>query len=915
MTITVASIFLPYTVRFTDANQNDAKSTPDVLPATPPSSDDSEPDDSLALSVIGSPILSSNDNDGTANNHEDSLTPRYVASRLPILLRGVSEPSSFPTSGSQTDLHTPAWGADSDYNQPLSRAKSPPPASILRDIKTRTRTTSFLLNEPNKAKSPGKFTGIDNTYTEDNFIIEPAHLGNAGLWTAINAATKAELLEEKTWVGTIGSPIDALAKHVKSAIAEKLDADHQALAVLVDDTVLYGHYEHYCKVMLWPLLHYQLPDEQKSLQYYTHSWELYVKVNKTFADTIAKNYKRGDTIWIHDYHLFLVPEMLRKMLPDAPIGFFLHTPFPSSEVFRALVPREEVLMGILGANLVGFQTEDYCYHFAQACSGILNVEATTDKVILQNGRMIHVEAFPMGIDTDYLDRGLKDPLVRLARKQILEHYKGKRIIFSRDKFDNVRGIEKKLLAYERFLKTHAQYRHKVVLIQVATSTTENAAYRTSIDKLVGDINSKYSTLAHQAVVFLQSDIDHFVYLAMLSLADCLMITSLRDGMNLTSHEFIYCQNLKTSEEGPGCLILSEFTGSSTLFSKDHAIKVNPYNATECASAIKEALGMPISARKARWRGLSGVIANTTATSWFSLYKQHLEAAWKDNSIRDRTTIPRLSYNALEKAYKNAGKRLIILNYENTLASWGRPNETILTNPKLANDTLNELLDDSKNTVYVMSSGMPYEMDILFLRVPGLGLIAENGCFLRPANLKMPAWTHLADLEEADKWKDSVRPVLTYYSARLAGSAIDERNCSLTLKFEKVDGKNKADARNIAGECVSDINNNHKNLPVRAVPVADGLHISFANINRATAAKHISKDFGKVEGEGGIPVPDFLLVIGCTRDDECIFEWAHDMKKKGIRDVVTVTLSDKNTQASATLTPGVHGKFNCYTFST
>ena len=302
----------------------------------------------------------------------------------------------------------------------------------------------------------------DSKFTEASWSIEPGALGNGGLRNAVKAAEDEGHIHEKTWGGTLGCPTDALEEHVRSDIAEKLEDDFESLTVYVDDNDFHGHYSLYSKTILWPVLHYQIPDNPKSKAYEDHSFSYYVKINEAFADRIAKNWKRGDVIWIHDYHLFLVPSMLRKKLPDAQIGFFLHVAFPSSEVFRCLAVRDQLLEGVLGANLIGFQTEEYCHHFLQTCSRILNVEATNEGIQLED-RFVNVGTLPIGIDPNALT-------LRRAREDVAEwisiinqKYGDKLLIVARDKLDHIRGVRQKLLAYELFLNKYPEFRHKVSL--------------------------------------------------------------------------------------------------------------------------------------------------------------------------------------------------------------------------------------------------------------------------------------------------------------------------------------------------------------------------------------------------------------------------------------------------------------------
>jgi trehalose 6-phosphate synthase complex regulatory subunit len=803
-----------------------------------------------------------------------------------------------PRSIARSDSHSPTWGMSS-LKQPTSRARSPPPSSILRHNAKRERTASLLWRAQNEYRARERIRTINHErrFSQSNFTVEQALLGNGGLRNAIKAASDAGVLKEKTWVGTLGMPTESLEPHMQTRISEKLEHDYESLTVFVSDNDFDGHYSHYSKTILWPVFHYQIPDHPKSKAYEDHSWIHYVNINQAFADRIAKNWKRGDVIWIHDYHLLLLPGMLRKQVPDAQIGFFLHVAFPSSEIFRCLAVRKDLLEGVLGANMIGFQTDEYCHHFLQTCSRILNVEATKDGVYLEN-RFVNVNTFPLGIDPKQMDERRDAPDVAQWIKIISEKYAGKRIIMARDKLDKVRGVRQKILAYELFLNKYPQYADKIVLIQIATSTTEEAA---TVSDIVTRVNSAYSTLAHQPLVFLQQDISHSQYLALMTVAECCMITSLREGMNLTSHEFVYCQDGKYSDKKFGPLILSEFTGSASVF-ENHELTVNPWDYRECADALKTALDMNDQERKTRWHGLYGSVMHHTAMHWYLSYTQHLEQVWKEHSSRETTAVPRLSFADLSEKYQAAERRLFILDYEGTLASWGDPTSIILTTPKRAIDVLNDLIDDLKNTVYVVSARMPEEMERLFRRVPGLGLIAENGCFLMEAGAD--DWIELTEIDRTDSWKRGVMAILKYYNERIEGSKIEERHCSLIFDYSAAEDPKGAFQQ--AGECANHINDAPHSLNVHAVPVDRALIVSQADINKSSATALISEKLETLKDKENVPLPDFLFVVGDSREDEYVFNWAH--KQKGIRDVVTVTLGARNTEASATLTHGVTGTY-------
>ena len=370
-----------------------------------------------------------------------------------------------------SETHSPLWGRGY-FIQPKSRAEDPPPVSILKHNKhaikhTRSRVTSV---------SDIREDSHERALKTAEWSIQPAEQGNTAIRNAIHAVERSGFIKEKIWVsfflgyreydikkiqvGTLGMPTDALEEARKFDIEDKLENEYDSLTVFPTDSDFDGHYSHYCKTILWPVFHYQIPDHPKSKAYEDHSWVYYVKINQAFADRIVKSWKRGDVIWIHDYHLLLVANMVRKKIPDAQIGFFLHVAFPSSEVFRCLAIRKELLEGMLGANLIGFQTQEYCNHFLQTCNRLLCAEATPDGIQLED-RFVSVATFPTGIDLFLLNKRRQEREVIEWVQRIRSKYADKQVIVARDKLDHIRGVRQKLLAYELFLNKNPHLQDKV----------------------------------------------------------------------------------------------------------------------------------------------------------------------------------------------------------------------------------------------------------------------------------------------------------------------------------------------------------------------------------------------------------------------------------------------------------------------
>lgn len=899
--------FLPYTVNF-DAPR---KQSPEPLVPR----ETGRPDVG-SLEIDGNPTLFPKNLDSAG--FTPPITPVAPVQQidqekifLPYLQQGRSRDASYihlpnpldPLSLAPTDPHSPAWGEVDSFNQPKSRADSPPPASILKPIRTREQAASLLWKASNRFRANERIRNVshERSFSDSVWTVQPAALGNGGLKNAVKAAVDSGYLREKTWVGTLGMPTDALDDHVKSEIAEKLEDEFDSVTVFVCDKDFNGHYSHYCKTILWPIFHYQIPDNPKSKAYEDHSWVYYVKVNEAFADRVTKNWKRGDIIWIHDYHLLLVPSMVRKLLPDAQIGFFMHVAFPSSEVFRCLAVRKELLEGVLGANLIGFQTQEYCHHFLQTCSRLLNVEATKDGIQLED-RFVNVGTFPIGIDPKALKQRREEKDVDEWIRIIQKKYKGKRLIVARDKLDHIRGVRQKLLSYELFLKSYPEWKEKVVLIQVALSSTEQAELDAAVSDIVTRINSDHSTLTHQPLVFLKQDIGYSQYLALLTVADALFIMSMREGMNLLSHEFIHCQDGSRTERKHGSLILSEFTGSADVFD-GHGLLVNPWDFRHCADTVHQALVMSLEERAKRWNSLHSIVIHRTAKVWVESFVEQLSTVWKDHAMRDTASIPRLPVGAVVDKYQAARKRLFLLDYEGTLASWGDPCSIVLTTPQRAIDVLNSLLECPKNIVYVMSGRMPEEMERLFRRVPGLGLIAENGCYLMEADTD--EWIPLTDEKRVKSWKQGVRSILKYYEERIEGSKMHERRCSIALDYSEA--KDMDAATKQASECTNHINDACASQRIHAIPAESALVVEPADITKASAAEKMFAGIEQRAKRGGT-IPEFLFVAGDSREDEFVFQWANKLgKSQMVRDVVTVTLGSRNTAASATLTQKVTGR--------
>lgn len=388
---------------------------------------------------------------GATTEHEKIFKPFYAPRSVPPDALQVPAPTETPNE---------SWGSSWSFNQPISQAANPPASSILS--RPPLGTDDFAARKP----VPIDDLDIEEPATsrillsDADWVVKSAVQGNGGLRNAIEAATKVGIVQKKVWVGTLGMPTDSLKEHTRQNIARRLKEEFDSLSVFIGDSEFEGHYFHFCRNVLYPAFHYQMQESPRHKEYDDHSWKQYVKLNEVFADTIASQWHPGDRIWIHDYHLMLLPQMLRDKLPNAEIGFFMHTAFPSSEVFRCLAARKILLQGMLGANIIGLQTAEYVYHFLHTCSRILRLEVSAQGVHLQD-RLLPVKAFPMGIDMNLMNEQRNLPEVKEWVSKISERYAGKHLIVARDRLDAPGGIKQKLLSYEKFLKRYPEWRENV----------------------------------------------------------------------------------------------------------------------------------------------------------------------------------------------------------------------------------------------------------------------------------------------------------------------------------------------------------------------------------------------------------------------------------------------------------------------
>jgi len=430
-------------------------------------------------------------------------------------------------------------------------------------------------------------------------------MSSGGLVTGLSGLSKTTSFQ---WYGWPGLEVpESEAGPMRQQLREK----YNAIPVFVDDELADRHYNGFANSILWPLFHYH-PGE---ITFDEAAWAAYRDVNKLFADTVIKDIQDGDLVWVHDYHLMLLPNLLRKMIGDTKknvrIGFFLHTPFPSSEIYRILPVREELLIGVLSCDLIGFHTYDYARHFLSSCSRILGT-ATTPNGVDWRGRFVTVGAFPIGIDPDKFVEGLKKPSVQNRIETLKRKFEGVKLIVGVDRLDYIKGVPQKLHALEVFLTEHPEWIGKIVLVQVAVPSRQDVEeyqnLRAVVNELVGRINGKFGTIEFMPIHFLHQSVTFDELTALYAVSDVCLVSSTRDGMNLVSYEYI-----ATQRDRHGVMILSEFTGAAQ--SLNGSIIVNPWNTEELANAIHEAVTMSPEQREANFKKLERYVFKYTSAWW------------------------------------------------------------------------------------------------------------------------------------------------------------------------------------------------------------------------------------------------------------------------------------------------------------
>jgi trehalose 6-phosphate synthase/phosphatase len=671
--------------------------------------------------------------------------------------------------------------------------------------------------------------------TDGEYILSASE---GGLATGLGSIYKKG---NNKWVGWPG--LEILPKQDKENVTEQL-AELSLIPVFLNQEEINQYYEGFSNDVLWPVFHYYVSTYSTFKQ---SNWEYYNIVNQKFKDEILKIAEPGDVIWIQDYQLLLLPAMLRKELPDISIGFFQHIPFPSHELFRLIPWRQELLEGMLGADLIGFHTFDDVRHFMGAVTRILPVNASSN-VLTVDERSVVVESFPMGIDDQkYSSLPLEKPVIDNIH-QIKDTFKNTRLILSIDRLDYSKGILQRLQAFEQLLQQHPEYCEKITLYMIVVpsrdSVPQYAHLRDEIDKRVGNINALYRKMDWTPIHYYYRSFPIEMLSALYYCADVCLITPIRDGMNLVSKEYI-----ASRINNDGVLILSEMAGASKELID--ALIVNPNNTTEVSEAIITALKMPLKEQQRRMLAMRQLVSKFNIKHWVKLFMDKLkEVKQMQRSLQTRH-VSFATEQSIVNRYLKTKKRIIFLDYDGTLVGFKKSIEEANPDKELF-DLIDKLSDDPANEL-VLISGRKHENLGEWFGDKNIYLIAEHGSWFKQQNT---SWHKLSGLSDA--WKSEIYPILDTYVDRTPGTFIEEKTYSLVWHYRNAQ-KGLGELR--AGELMNNLKYHINDKGLQLLPGDKVLEVKNIEVNKGRAALMLTE---KNEY-------DFIIAFGDDYTDEDVFK--------------------------------------------
>lgn len=654
--------------------------------------------------------------------------------------------------------------------------------------------------------------------------------------------TTDQQFDQKLWIGSADFPEKRWQKYLGTQPSQQ---QFTVEPIFFESKVYNKYYNGFCNATLWPLFHY-FPSytvfDDETFQYYEQA-------NQLFADKVIEHAQPGDTIWIHDYQLFLVPAMVRAKLPHVTIGFFLHIPFPSYEIFRLMHRqwKEKIIDGLLSSDLVGFHTYEYVQHFLKTVSMVMGLD-NQYRAIRYNNRLVKTDLFPLGIDYEKFKSATNNEASIELKNEILKNFSDKKIIFSVDRLDYTKGINHRLAGFETFLKKNPEWHQKVVFILVVVPSREIISKynerKQLIEELVGRINGEYSTLAWQPIIYRYASLGFDELCAMYQAADVGLITPLRDGMNLVAKEYVASRIAQR-----GVLILSELAGAASELGE--ALLVNPWDKNEVALAIEQALTMPVPDQQKQMSVMQRRLTDYDVQHWVEDFLSKLNEVKDQQLAIGSNELAGSNLITLFEKFKTATNRLLLIDYDGTLVPFARypaqavPGKTVLA-------LLEELAKDQQTNVVVIS-GRDRDTLTQWFGHLNINLVAEHGAAMR---LRSGEWEVEKHLDQ--HWKTNIRPTLEIFARRSPGSFIEEKNHTLAWHYRNT---NKELGFIRSRELLDNLVHLVRGSELQVIDGNKVIEVRVAGVDKGFAAKKILQHIN----------PDFVLAVGDDKTDEDMFQ--------------------------------------------
>ncbi|XP_031263126.1 probable alpha,alpha-trehalose-phosphate synthase [UDP-forming] 9 [Pistacia vera] len=693
------------------------------------------------------------------------------------------------------------------------------------------------------------------------------------------------LESEFIYVGSLKVDIDPSEQE---EVAQKLE-DFNCVPTFLPHDLQKKFYLGFCKQQLWPLFHYMLPMcPDHGDRFDRLLWQAYVSANKLFADKVMEVINPDDDyVWVHDYHLMVLPTFLRKRFNRIKLGFFLHSPFPSSEIYRTLPVRDEILRGLLNCDLIGFHTFDYARHFLSCCSRMLGLDYESKRGHIgldYFGRTVYIKILPVGVHMGRLESVLDLPSTSAKVRELQKRFDGKSVILGIDDMDIFKGISLKLLALEHLLQLHTKMQGHIVLVQIVnparSSGKDVQEARRETYLTAKRINEVYGSPDYEPVILIDRHVPRYEKSAYYAIADCCIVNAVRDGMNLVPYKYIVCrQGTPTLDAAIGryaesprtsMLVVSEFIGCSPSLSG--AIRVNPWDIEAVAEALHLAVCLSDSEKQLRHEKHYRYVSTHDVAYWARSFAQDLERACHDHyskrcwgigwglGFRVVSLSPsfrRLSSDHIVSAYKRTNRRAIFLDYDGTVV----PETSIIKSPSPeVIDILKTLCSDPKNTVFIVSGRGRKTLSDWLAPCEMLGIAAEHGYFIR--------WSKTSDWETSHpgadlEWIRIVEPVMKLYTEATDGSSIETKESALVWQYQDADPDFGSCQ---AKEMLDHLENVLANEPA---VVKRGQHIVEVKPQGVTKGLVAEKVLLQMVNSGR--PPDFVMCVGDDRSDEDMFE--------------------------------------------